>query len=84
MHAGALGVHMCTQSCTWFPDNPGHNSYPIHFKFGIKFESASGKKTIDFGACRCTGDAPVHPKVHPGFQTISDRNSYPIHFKFGI
>ena len=28
------------------------------------------KNPIDFGACRCTVGAPVHPKVHPGFQTI--------------
>ena len=64
------GCTCALKGAPWFPDYPSHTSYSIHFKFGIWFGYGSVKKPIDFGACRCTGGAPVHQKVHPGFRTI--------------
>ena len=46
------------------------------------------KKPIDFGACRYTGGAPVHSKVHPGLQTIlatiSIRYSLNLEYSLGM
>ena len=73
VHVGAL--EGCTAApAPSFPDYPGRNFYPIHFKFEMKVGYGYEKKPIDFGAC-ALGGCTAAPKAAPWFPDDPGRNS---------